>query len=760
MMPMSYFEGKGEEIIIKAPSSNYDYLGFTYNGKHACEDLGIYRVSSSNRYQEELNPERREQTAEAPGADYTYYLGETFGPRKFKVDFAFEGRTQTQINAIRDCFDDMDIHELWFDEYPYKVYEAKVQGAVTLKVIPFGNNNEEPTYSGEGSVTFVCYTPYARTPDWVEVNGVKLDGKNIYSYTTFANFNQWREISRLDSNVGQVPFHFNAILKDTNPLNIQNTVTHNNLTYMFNEKANGYYCVACNANNINDVTIPEIVNGFPIVGIKGGVFDNVVGDFTENVIIDRWLIKIVSLNSDMSSENIIGIADNSLTRNCLGQVLYLPKSLKYIGYQSFCYRLDGQTYSLQELYINDDIAFISEAAFEFNRNLDKICFYHVENDKKIVATSSKNCRYKIDNEYLIDTITKTIIQGTRDTDNNKNPKATKLSQIGGIQRIGDGAFHGLSFFGKDMELNLPQTLVSVGDYAFRTNYCLKINIPPNVKSLGEYSFAVGQRIIEIKFLGKALNTIGTSAFASCGVTRMDPFTRHPVKFNFSKLEHLNSIGEKAFYNVAFDGDLDLSSLEQLIYIDKQAFYRASFDRLILPQNLQKIEKQCFAVFKQSDVSSGIRIPKSVESLSRSAFHSPSMTNKIHFDFETTKAEWYYYKNKNKIYVTTELDNNSLLNAESFWSSSDNFYCTNNLEGPTIYCEMESGEKIQKKIKLLETDIDEYTKITWNSATGLVIGEKGGVKKALHIQGDSAVELPPGIIDTINIQDLQYHYWYY
>ena len=66
-----------------------------------------------------------------------------------------------------------------------------------------------------------------------------------------------------------------------------------------------------------------------------------------------------------------------------------------------------------------------------------------------------------------------------------------------------------------------------------------------------------------------------------------------------------------------------------------------------------------------------------------------------------------------------------------------------------------------KIKLLETNIDQYDKITWNSATGLVIGEKdGGVKKALHIQGDSAGELPPGIIDTINIQELKYHYWYY
>lgn len=220
MMPMSYFDGKDEKITIKVPKysvySDYDYIGFTYNGKHACEDLGIYRVSSSKRYQEELNPQRREQSAEAPSADYVYYLRETFGPRKFKVDFAFEGLSQTRINAIRDCFDDKDIHELWFDEYPYKVYEAKVQGPVTLKVIPFGASNEEPTYSGEGSVTFVCYTPYARTSDWVEKqDGTREDGRNIDAYKDFTNMKQWKDASRLQNtnysfgrNFGDIPAPF------------------------------------------------------------------------------------------------------------------------------------------------------------------------------------------------------------------------------------------------------------------------------------------------------------------------------------------------------------------------------------------------------------------------------------------------------------------------------------------------------------------------------------------------------------------------
>ena len=223
MMPMSYFEGKGEEIVIKAPKysvyNDYDYLGFTFNGKHACEDLGIYRVSSSNRYQEELNPERKERTAEAPGADYTYYLGETFGPRKFKVDFAFERLDESKIKEIRDCFDDKEIHALWFDEAPYKVYEAKVEGMITLKTLPFDDGSGGIVYSGEGTVNFVCYCPYARTPDWVEKqNGTRKDGRNIDAYigdNGFKNVSQWQAASRLQNelyaygkNFGDIPAPF------------------------------------------------------------------------------------------------------------------------------------------------------------------------------------------------------------------------------------------------------------------------------------------------------------------------------------------------------------------------------------------------------------------------------------------------------------------------------------------------------------------------------------------------------------------------
>ena len=41
------------------------------------------------------------------------------------------------IRAVKDTFGDGDIHELIFDERPYRVYDATVSGAISLSFICF-----------------------------------------------------------------------------------------------------------------------------------------------------------------------------------------------------------------------------------------------------------------------------------------------------------------------------------------------------------------------------------------------------------------------------------------------------------------------------------------------------------------------------------------------------------------------------------------------------------------------------------------------
>lgn len=755
MMPMSYFEGKGEEIVIKVPRysvySDYDYIGFTFNGKHACEDLGIYRVSSSNRYQEELNPERKERTAEAPGADYVYYLGETFGPRKFKVDFAFEGLSQRKVNAIRDCFDDMDIHELWFDEYPYKVYEAKVQGPVTLKVIPFGNSNEEPTYSGEGSVTFVCYTPYARTPDWVEVNGMKLDGKQISSYMAagFKNIDQWRQGSGLDGDVSQMPHNFLATLVGTQTIESNNFSTYEDSTfkYEFIPEASGYYIVKYNGDlsaELNSITIPESVNGFQVIGIREDVFNNLdaIKDYINNpgkesgkgnqyytgnqeVTIGSWLIKFPKWwSSDYKvGDKIKGIADRAFWESTVSSIDL--NRIKYLGEKAF-----NSCDILSSFSIPSTVIYMGYAPFSMST--------------KIKILESDNNIYQIENGCIVNTYTKTLIQAS---------KATVLSRLCDmdIKEIGKEA---VRYIGRDdnnnkIELKLPNTLIKIGESAFRQTLFTSVKIPSSVRFIDDYSFQQMDHLGSITIdKDSNLQSIGKLAFSH------NKDNSRLTTFSFTNLPYLKTLGEDAFAYTKIT-ELDLTTAISLKTIGRRAFAVSGIERITLPEKLTEIGEFCFIY--TADLKS-ITIPASVITIYHHAFQNSGITE---ITFNNSEGWYKIHKDGSPKQEVSSDD----LTATNFKGTYLNYNLVNETIADQLECYVysysSSGElQKEKKIRLLAEDAKQYTKITWNSATGLVVGEKDGVKKVLHIQGDSAGELPPGIIDTINIQELKYHYWYY
>lgn len=138
-----------------------DYMGFTYNGVHSSA-LGIVRVSDGSRFNENLLPTMQDKTVQVPGGDGTYYFGSYFTQRQIPVSFAFDGLVEEQIAQMKQLFGDKKIHELVFDEMPYKTYHAKVTGTATLKYISFNEGaGKERVYKGEGSIQFTCYEPYA-----------------------------------------------------------------------------------------------------------------------------------------------------------------------------------------------------------------------------------------------------------------------------------------------------------------------------------------------------------------------------------------------------------------------------------------------------------------------------------------------------------------------------------------------------------------------------------------------------------------------
>ena len=136
-----------------------DYMGFTYNNTHS-STLGIVRTSDGSRFNENLLPTIQDKTVQVPGGDGTYFFGSYYTQRQFSVSFAFDSLTEEQIAEIRRVFGDKQIHDLIFDERPYKVYSAKVTGTATIKYIAFDEGATNRLYKGEGTIQFTCYNPF------------------------------------------------------------------------------------------------------------------------------------------------------------------------------------------------------------------------------------------------------------------------------------------------------------------------------------------------------------------------------------------------------------------------------------------------------------------------------------------------------------------------------------------------------------------------------------------------------------------------
>ena len=158
---------------VKIPNDftfDYAYVAFSFNGKNSYDDFGIYRTSDGSQYSIPLIPELSEKTADSIGNDGMYYF-ETFHKKiSFTIKFAFDKLTEQKLRELKLWLNGKEMGDLWFCETPYKVYTAKVTGTPQISALPFEeiiDGVEKRVYKGTGSVQFVCYWPYAHTPDHI-----------------------------------------------------------------------------------------------------------------------------------------------------------------------------------------------------------------------------------------------------------------------------------------------------------------------------------------------------------------------------------------------------------------------------------------------------------------------------------------------------------------------------------------------------------------------------------------------------------------
>lgn len=167
-----------------------DFIGFTFNGVHS-STLGITRVSNGSRYTEDLLPTYQDKVVDAPGSDETFYFGSYYKQKVFNINFVFDNLSESQIRKIKQIFSDKEIHELWFDETPYKAYNVKISGNPQIKYICFDvvEKGLQPkrVYKGEGTVSFVAFYPFAHS------RYRYIDDFDL----SYGNLNEWAVVSKL-----------------------------------------------------------------------------------------------------------------------------------------------------------------------------------------------------------------------------------------------------------------------------------------------------------------------------------------------------------------------------------------------------------------------------------------------------------------------------------------------------------------------------------------------------------------------------------
>lgn len=187
-------------------STSLDFIGFSFNGVSS-EDLGIVRVSASDRYNDITIPTFQDKSAQMPGSDYTLYWESYYNTRSWTVNIAFDEMSDMQLRLFRRTFNGKDLGQLQFREkddvtkmqetitgtYEHEniYYMAKLQSSPQLNYLCFdidpiyrkwtgpvipgmqyynadgstyssGDHYEkvEKLYKGEGTIQFIAYFPF------------------------------------------------------------------------------------------------------------------------------------------------------------------------------------------------------------------------------------------------------------------------------------------------------------------------------------------------------------------------------------------------------------------------------------------------------------------------------------------------------------------------------------------------------------------------------------------------------------------------
>jgi len=315
------------------------------------------------------------------------------------------------------------------------------------------------------------------------------------------------------------------------------------------------------------VSIPETINGYSVISIKG----------------------------EKSNQNIFNSYENKTVKQ-----INIPKSVKEIGECSF-----KNCIELENIELPNTVQKIGERAFEGCTQLTNVI---INSNVNTISTALFNGCTNLKNIN--------IPEGIENIEKEAFQYCTTLQEINlpqSIQSIADNAFSNCYELKK---IDLPEGLRTLGEGTF--SYCKslqEVTLPEKIERIGYNEFISCINLNKINF-NNGLLSIGNDAFNNC--TSLE---------DVAIPDTVNTIGKQAFMNCTKAKNITLP--KDIIAIEKSCFYNcSSLQSIILPDKIEKIEIQAFAEcvsLKQ------INIPKSVKEIGEYAFYNCDKLDKIQID---------------------------------------------------------------------------------------------------------------------------------
>ncbi|MBQ8341817.1 MAG: leucine-rich repeat protein [Clostridia bacterium] len=364
---------------------------------------------------------------------------------------------------------------------------------------------------------------------------------------------------------------------------IYNAVTHETVDGIeYLKEDDGYYVLKADVGGT--LTIPDVIDGIPVVGIKESAFQGCI--YLKKITIPKSVTEIgfATFNGCNNLESISfsleSIGEGSLFSSLFGH--NVPQSLKTViitGGTTVAHSFFSGCSSLTTIIIPESVTEIGNCAFKGCNSLESIS---LSLESFSGDMSSFSCLFGSSNSFVPTSLKTVIITGGTTVAYSFFSGCSSLTSVAipeSVTSIGGSAFSGCSSL---TSVTIPNSVTSIGNGAFKGCSSLtSVAIPESVTSIGYHTFSGCSSLTSVT-IPNSVTSIGDGAFSSCSSLT-----------SIAIPESVTSIG-----NGAFKGCSSLTSVtipNSVTSIGGSAFYNCnSLTSIIIPNSVTSIGNAAFS----------------------------------------------------------------------------------------------------------------------------------------------------------------------